>query len=113
MAQPMSDQKLNPEAERTIAKARRLMLIANITTLLAIGVVLSVIGYRVFSLGESAPAEFVDVTAQLPAGAKVQSTAVSSDHIIVTVQTMSGVELLTFDPDTLKPLGRLRLAPKL
>jgi hypothetical protein len=110
----MSDEKsLNPEAERAIAKVRRLMMIASVTTFLAVAAVLVVIGYRVSHLGESAtPAQFTDVTAALPAGAKVLSTAVSSDHIVVTIETASGIEVLTFDPDTLKPLGRLRLAPK-
>ena len=110
----MSDQKLNPEAERAIAKVRRLMMIASATTFLAVAAVLAVIGYRVFHLGGSVPAtpSFVDVTAALPAGAKVLSTAVGSDHIVVTVETSGGIEVLTFDPDTLRPLGRLRLAPK-
>jgi hypothetical protein len=111
----MSDEKsLNPEAERAIAKVRRLMMIASVTTFLAVTAVLVVIGYRVFQLGGSAepsPA-FADVTAALPAGAKVLSTAVGSDHIVVMVETSGGIEMLTFDPDTLKPLGRLRLAPK-
>ncbi|HEY1309323.1 MAG TPA: hypothetical protein VGF02_00095 [Pseudolabrys sp.] len=108
----MSDDKpLSPEAERAIAKVRRLMMIASVTTFLALAAVLGVIGYRVFHLGGSAPspAAFVDVSAALPAGAKVLSTAVGSDHIVVTVEVAGGIEVLTFDPDTLKPLGRLRL----
>ena len=105
------DSPLSPEAERAIAKVRRLMMIAGVTTFLALAAVLGVIGYRVFHLGGSAPsqASFVDVTAALPAGAKVLSTSVGSDHIVVTVEGAGGVEVLTFDPDTLKPLGRLRL----
>jgi hypothetical protein len=108
----MSDDKpLSPEAERAIAKVRRLMMIASVTTFLALAAVLGVIGYRVFHLGGSAPpqAGFADVTAALPAGAKVLSTAVGSDHIVVTIQVAGGIEVLTFDPDTLTPLGRLRL----
>jgi hypothetical protein len=105
------DSPLSPEAERAIAKVRRLMMIAGVTTFLALAAVLGVIGYRVFHLGGSAPqpTSFVDVTASLPAGAKVLSTSVGSDHIVVTVEVAGGVEVLTFDPDTLKPLGRLRL----
>jgi hypothetical protein len=108
----MPDEKpLNPAAERAIAKVRRLMMIASVTTFLAVAAVLVVIGYRVFHLGGSVPAasSFVDVTTALPAGAKVLSTAVSSDHIVVTIEVAGAIELLTFDPDTLKPLGRLRL----
>ena len=48
----------------------------------------------------------------LPAGAKVLSTAVGGDHIVVTIEVGGVVEMRTFDPDTLKPLGRLRLEPK-
>jgi hypothetical protein len=44
--------------------------------------------------------------------AKVLSTAISSDHIVVTVEVGGVIELRTFDPDTLKPLGRLRLETK-
>jgi hypothetical protein len=111
----MSDEKsLNPEAERAIAKVRRLMMITSVTTFLAVAAVLVVIGYRVFRLGESAepsPA-FADVAATLPAGAKVLSTSISNDHIVVAIDVGGVIELHTFDPDTLKPLGRLRLAPK-
>jgi hypothetical protein len=108
----MSDESpLNPQAERAIAKVRRLMLIASVTTFLAVAAVLGVISYRVFNLGGSAPAAsgFVDVSAALPSGAKVLSTAVGADHIVVTVEVAGAIEVLTFNPDTLRPLGRLRL----
>jgi hypothetical protein len=108
----MSDERpLSPEAERTVANVRRLMMIASVTTFVAVATVLVVIGYRVFHVGGSAPqpAGFADVTAALPAGAKVLSTGVSNDHIVVTIEVAGSVEVLTFDPDTLKPLGKLRL----
>jgi hypothetical protein len=106
----MSEER-SPEAERAIAKVRRLMMIVSVTTFVALAVVLVIIGYRVFHLGGSAPepAAFVDVSAALPAGAKVLSTAVGADHIVVTIEVAGHVELLTFDPDTLRPLGRLQL----
>ncbi len=102
------ERSLSPEAERAIAKARRLMMIASVTTFLAVAAVLGVIGYRVSRTEERAPA-FVDVDAALPVGAKVLSTTVSNDHIVITIDVNGAVELLTFDPDTLKPLGRLQL----
>jgi hypothetical protein len=106
------DQKpLNPEAPAVIAKVRRMMIIIMTATFVAIGLVLLVIGYRLFHVEESA-ASFADVTQALPAGAKVLSTAISSDHIVVTVEVGGVIELRTFDPDTLKPLGRLRLETK-
>ncbi len=106
------DQKpLTPDATAAIGKVRRMMIIIMTATFVAIGLVLAVIGYRVSQVRESAPS-FADATEPLPPGAKVLSTAVGADHIVVTIETGDGVELRTFDPDTLKPLGRLRLAPK-
>src|ERR1051325_10702529 len=91
MDEAMSDERpLNPEAERAVAKVRRLMMIASVTTFLAVAAVLVVIGYRVFHLGGSVaePAGFVDTSAALPAGAKVISTAVSNDHIVMTIEVV-------------------------
>ncbi len=108
----MSDQRpLDPEAAAAIGKVRRMMIVIMMGTFIAIGLVLVVIGYRVSQVEESAPA-FVDVTEALPAGAKVLSTAIGDDHIVVTVEVGGVTELRTFDPDTLRPLGRLRLEPK-
>ena len=112
-----ADQSLDPQAAAAIARVRRLMLIAGVTTFVALAFVLAVIGYRVFHMGDSADSaesvsNFVDVTEALPAGAKVLSTAIGDDHIVVTIEVGGAVELRTFDPGTLKPLGRLRLAPK-
>ena len=109
----MSDDQtpLNPEAAAAIAKVRRMMIVIMTATFVAIAVVLIVIGYRLFHAKESTPSA-ADVTEALPAGAKVLSTAVSNDHIMVTIEVGGVVELRTFDPDTLKPLGRLRLETK-
>ena len=109
----MSDDQtpLNPEAAAAIAKVRRMMIIIMTATFVAIAVVLIVIGYRLFHVKESAPS-VADVTEMLPAGAKVLSTTVGADHIVVTIEVGGVVELRTFDPDTLKPLGRLRLEQK-
>jgi hypothetical protein len=112
-----ADQSLDPQAAAAIARVRRLMLIASVTTFIALAFVLGVIGYRVFHMGESADSaesapDFADVTEALPAGAKVLSTAIGNDHIVVTIEIGGVTEIRTFDPDTLKPLGRLRLAPK-
>ncbi len=103
---------LDPQAARVVAKVRRLMMIASATTFIAVAAVLGVIGYRLFNAEGRAPASFTDVTQALPAGAKVIATAVSSDHIVVTIEVGGATELRTFDPDTLQPLGRLRLEAK-
>jgi hypothetical protein len=106
----MSDEgPLNPEADRTIAKVRRLMMIASVTTILAIAAVLVAIGYRVSRLGESAAPPPSGAAAGLPAGAKVISSAVGDHRIVLTVEVDGAIELYSFDLDTLKPLGRLRL----
>jgi hypothetical protein len=113
MVQPMSDDEkpLDPETARVVAKVRRLMMIASATTFIAVAIVLGVIGYRVFR-AEGRATPFADVTAVLPAGAKVLSTTISSDHIVVTIEIGGIIELRTFDPDTLKALGRLRFEQK-
>jgi hypothetical protein len=85
-----------------------MMAIAGATTLVAIAAVIGVIGYRVFTAEGSAAA--TDVTALLPKGARVLSTAVAGDRIAVTLETAGAVEIRTFDLKTLKPAGRLRLA---
>ncbi len=90
-----------------IGRVRRMMLIIMTATFVAIGFLFIIIGYRLFHGKESAPA-FADVTEALPAGAKVVSTAVGADHIVVTIELNGGTEIRTFDPDTLKPLGRLQ-----
>ena len=112
--QTSDDEKpLDPEAARTVAKVRRLMVISSVTTLLAVAIVLGVIGYRLFTVeGSAPPAKPADVSAQLPAGAKVIGTAIGEGRIAVTIETADGVELRLFDRDTLRPAGRLRLAPQ-
>ena len=83
------------------------MLIASLTTLIAVGAVLAVIGYRVFHLRGSAP--LPPVEAALPAGAKIVSTAVGDGHVVLTVEIDGGLELRSYDLATLKPLARVRL----
>ena len=102
------EKPLDPEQQKIVAKARWLMLLSGIATVLGIAVVVVVIGYRVFRTdGSAAPAE---VTAMLPKGAKVIATAVADDRIAVTVEAGGTIEVRTFDLHTLKPTGRLRFA---
>ncbi|MBS0245194.1 MAG: hypothetical protein JSR61_01140 [Proteobacteria bacterium] len=111
---------LEPDQAAAIAKVRRLMLIASVTTVVAIGAVFGAIGYKVFKAGDSpadgtatgTPGTVVEVTDTLPASAKVISTAVGDAQIVVTIDVGGATELRTYDPDTLKPLGRLRLNPQ-
>src|SRR5712671_5388116 len=110
MSDPLADDEkpLDPAAARIVAKVRWLMLISGATTLVAVAAVLGVIGYRVFkSEGSVVQA---DVTALLPKGARIVSTAVAEDRIAVTVEVGGALEIRTFDLKTLKPTGRLRFA---
>jgi hypothetical protein len=105
----MSDERpLSPEAERAIRRVRRLMIIASVTTFLAVAAVLIVIGYRVSRLGESASPSTPQAVPVLPAGAKVLSSAVGEGRIVLTVEVGTAIELYSFDLATLKPLGHAR-----
>jgi hypothetical protein len=107
----MSDDEkpLDPEAARSLAHVRRLMMIATATTFIAVAIVLGIIGYRVFHLEGRPPA--ADASVALPAGAKVISTAVGDGRIVLTVEIAGVIEFRTFDLNSLKPLGSLRLVP--
>lgn len=98
-----------------VARVRTLMLIAGLTTMLAIAAVLGVIGYRLFTLqGSASPPSAAppDVSALLPKGARVVSTAAAGDRIVVTIEVSGRTEIRAFDLRTLKPAGRLQLQPE-
>ena len=44
----------------------------------------------------------------LPKGAKIVSTGVAGDRVVVTLDVGGTTEIRTFDAHTLKPPGRLR-----
>ena len=95
-----------PEQAALFARVRRMMLIAGLTTGLAVAAVLIAIGYRLFRAeGSVNPAE---ITAVLPKGAKVVSTGVAGDRVVVTLEIAGATEIRTFDARTLKAIGRLR-----
>jgi hypothetical protein len=97
----------DPDAARFLTKVRWMMAIAGATTLIAIAAVLGVIGYRVSRMEGSSIAE---ATALLPKGARVVSTAVADDRIVVTVEVAGAIEIRMYDVKTLKPVGRLNFA---
>jgi len=98
-----------PEQAALFARVRRMMLIAGLTTALAICAVLIAVGYRLFRT-EGRVAERSDVTATLPRGAKIVSTAAAGDRLVVTLDIGGATEIRTFDAHTLKPAGRLKFA---
>jgi hypothetical protein len=110
MTDPLSndDEKpLDPAAARIVAKVRWLMLISGFATVLGIAVVIGVVGYRVFKNEGSAQ---VDVTALLPKGARIVSSAVTEERIVLTLDVAGATEIRTFDIRSLKQTGRLRFA---
>ena len=91
-----------------MAKVRRMMLIAGLTTALGIGALLVVIGYRLFKSEGSVVT--TASTATLPKGAKILSTAVAGDRLVLTLDVGGATEIRTFDAKTLKPAGTLKFA---
>ena len=84
------------------------MLIAGLTTALAVAAVLIAIGYRLFRVEGSVVA--TDTTSILPKGARIVATAVAGDRLVITLDIGGVTEIRTFDAHTLKPAGRLKFA---
>jgi hypothetical protein len=110
MSDPRADDEkpLDPAAARIVSRVRWMMAISALTTLFAVVAVLGVVSYRLLRSDGSAPA--ADVTALLPKGARIVSTAVAEDRIAVTVDVNGVIEIRTFDLRGLKQTGRLRFA---
>jgi hypothetical protein len=97
-----------PEQAALFARVRRMMLIAGLTTAVAVGAVLIAIGYRLFRSEGSVATAATDITATLPRGARIVATAVAGDRLVVTLDVGGTTEIRTFDAKTLKPTGRLK-----
>jgi hypothetical protein len=95
-----------PEQAALFARVRRLMLIAGLTTGVAIAAILIAIGYRLFRAEGSV--NQAEITAVLPKAAKIVSATVAGDRVVVTLDVGGVTEIRTFDAHTLKPVGRLR-----
>jgi len=93
-----------------VGRARWLMIISGLTTLLAIAAVVGVIGYRVYRAGGSGAAATAEGIIVLPKGARVIASAVADDRIVVTLEIAGTTEICTFDVKTLKETGRIRFA---
>jgi hypothetical protein len=97
-----------PEQAALIARVRRMMLIAGLTSALAVAVVLIAVGYRLYR-GEGSPAAAsADIIATLPKGARIVSTAVAGERLVLTLDIAGVTEIRTFDAKTLKPAGKLK-----
>src|ERR1700756_2587564 len=97
-----------PEQAALLARVRRMMLIAGLTTALAVAAVLIAIGYRLFRTEGSTVAP--DITATLPKGARIVATGIAGDRLMVTLDIGGVTEIRTFDAHTLKAAGRLKFA---
>lgn len=109
----MSDdaKPLDPEQAKALARIRRFMMIASVTTFVAIAIVFGIIGYKVYKSGDSATA-LPAAEASLPPGAKVVSSAIGDRRLVLTVDIAGTIELRSFDLETLRPLARQRLETK-
>jgi hypothetical protein len=97
-----------PEQAALMARVRRMMLIAGLTSALAVAVVLIAVGYRLYR-GEGSPAAAsADIIATLPKGARIVSTAVAGERLLLTLDIGGVTEIRTFDARTLKPAGKLK-----
>jgi hypothetical protein len=97
-----------PEQAALMARVRRMMLIAGLTSALAVAVVLIAVGYRLYR-GEGSPAATpTDIIATLPKGARIVSTAVAGERLVLTLDIGGVTEIRTFDAKTLKPAGKLK-----
>lgn len=115
---PDQEKPLTPEQEAAVAKVRRLMMVSSATLVVGMAAVFGVIGYKVYTSGDrpaadaGAPRSLIEAVDSLPPGARVVGTAIGEAQIVVTIDVGGATELRTYDPDTLRPLGRLRLAPQ-
>ena len=97
-----------PEQAALMARVRRMMLIAGLTSALAVAVVLIAVGYRLYR-GEGSPAAAAtDIIATVPKGARIVSTAVAGERLVLTLDIGGITEIRTFDAKTLQPAGKLK-----
>jgi len=73
-----------------------------------VAVVLIAVGYRLYR-GEGSPAPpRRDIIATLPKGARIVSTSVAGERLVLTLDIGGVTEIRTFDARTLKPAGKLK-----
>ena len=97
-----------PEQAALFARVRRMMVIAGLTSALAVCIVLIAVGYRLYRSEGSATAATTDITATLPKGARIVATGVAGERLVVTLDIAGVTEIRTFDAKTLKPAGKLK-----
>ncbi|MEZ5765719.1 MAG: hypothetical protein R3D69_16750 [Xanthobacteraceae bacterium] len=108
MTEPVAAEPTPEQTAEMMARVRRMMLIAALTTALGMSAILVVVGYRIFR-GDGVVAP-TDLTEMLPKGARIVSTQVAGERIVVTIEADGALEIRTFDARTLKGAGRLKFA---
>ena len=102
--------EISPEQAALLARrVRVMMVIAGFTTAIGMAAILITVGYSSIA-ARARPRRSAISRRRLPKGARITSTAVSADRVVVTVETPAGLEVRTFDARTLKLTGRLRFA---
>lgn len=101
------DEALTPEQEQVLTKFRRFSSMSILVMVLGVAAVLGVISYRMM---RTKPLATGEVTALLPKGAKITTTSVSGDAVVVVLDINGTTEIRTFDLRTLAPAGTLRFA---
>src|ERR1700760_2670963 len=91
-----------PEQAALFQRVRRMMLIASLTTAVAISAVLVAIGYRLFTTEGRSSAAMTYFPATLPKGARIISTATAGDKLVLVLDIGGATEIRTFDAQTLK-----------
>jgi hypothetical protein len=126
--EPAAEAPLDPAAARIVKRVRRLMLISSLTTVIGVGAIFGVIGYRIFksadmmppplplpapppiptpSVAAPVPAVPTEVTLALPKDARIIMTAVAEDRLVITLDINGTIEIRTYDLKTLQPLARM------
>jgi hypothetical protein len=94
------------DAAHLVARARVMMVISALTTVLAIAAVVVVIGYRVYGTG--GVSNIINSTVNLPKGAHVVSTTVTGNAVAVTIDVDGSQEVRIYDRKNMQQVGRLR-----
>jgi hypothetical protein len=95
------------ETAHLVARARVMMVISALTTLLAIAAVVVVIGYRVFN---TRTGPIVEATLTIPQGARVIATLATATSISITLDIDGKTEVRIYDRKTMQQTGRLHFA---
>jgi hypothetical protein len=99
------DKPLDPAQNDVVRRLRRLMLLSTLIMIAGFAVVFGVITYRLSIIGEEVGPIAANVS--LPKGARVLSTAVAGERLVVTIESDGGTEVRVFDLSTLQQKGRL------